>query len=516
MSHTEHRAVDVRKHTRNQGRVKVRSYTRSQAVTVLSDAEIQAIMGARSPRAISIDLSKRAQSIPEDQARWMRYPGRHDLEGVDTPGVPRPPPRIQEQGDKGDEYVDFLDAYRYERMPEQLKPENRTKQQLTSERKSLEVRLRTLERDLTRGPISPDKRLGIEADIERMKKRRDALEAERMKRQKAPSRAEIWLRHAERPDAERRRDEQTLHSHIVDEQDPKDTRRWMRDPKRGGDVEGIDTPPYGEQRKATRAGTKRKRGEMDPQEKAEITYIARTTNSTFLQARSLRSLALQKGLSYDEVDWDAIQGGDLTLSEKKQKLSRILGSTKGQSYYRAMEHDRDVKAVKKAVKEGREGDVAEIVRGHKKKPEKPQKRPSQPSTVDHRLKTLFQDKHTATASDLSREAAYKHRMGSPGEMRDMIQGAIRSGKLTKNQDGSYSLPKSGSWKAPRQADLSGKKEEQTAFLGSSEGSQKKIRRGGWKDLQEDTRKKQSGRSTDMREFGVEKPNEPSIERFTEE
>ena len=302
------------------------------------------------------------------------------------------------------------------------------------------------------------------------------------------------------------------HSHTVDEKNPKDARRWMKDPKGGGDVEGIDTPQF-EGLRSHRSGKGRQRGEMPKQEKDEITYIARTTNSSFLQAKALRSLAHQKGLNYDEVDWDQIQGRDLTHSEKKQKLSKLLGSTKGQGYYTAMQHDRDVEAVKKAIKEKKEGNVADIVRGHKKHPEKPQKRPSRPSTVDQRLKTLFQDKHKASPSDLSRAAAYKHQMGSPAETKKMIQDAIRSGKLTRNPDGSYSLPKSGSWKAPRQADLTGKKEEQTAFLGSTEpGSPRKIRREGWKPI-EDPKKKKKGRATDMREFGVEKDNEPSIERF---
>jgi len=328
-----------------------------------------------------------------------------------------------------------------------------------------------------------------------------------------PSRAELWLTHAERPDKERRRDERNRHSHIVDENDPKDAQRWMKDPKAGGDVEGIDTPQF-EGLRSHRSGTGRQRGEMAKQEKDEITYIARTTNSTFFQAKALRSLAHQKGLNYDEVDWDQIQGRDLTHSEKKQKLSKLLGSTKGMGYYTAMEHDRNIEAVKKAIREGREGDVRDIVRGHKKRPEKPQKPPSRPLTVDQRLRVLFQDKHKASSYDLTREAAYKHRMGAPHEAKKMIQDAIKSGKLTRNPDGSYSLPKQGSWKAPRQADLTGKKEEQTAFKGSTDpGSPKKIRRDGWKDLQEPEKKKK-GRATDMREFGVEKPNEPSIERFT--
>ena len=262
------------------------------------------------------------------------------------------------------------------------------------------------------------------------------------------SRAQIWLKHAERPDKEKKRDEQHLHSHIVNENDPKDVNRWMKDQKGGGDVEGIDTPPYGTGPKKYTKGTGRQRGPMSDQEKREVAYIARTTNSSFIQAKALRNQAATAGYSYDEIDWDGIQGKDLTHAEKKRKLDhQINKGHKGVDYYSAMEHDRNVKDVKKAIREGKEEDVKDITQGHKKRPEPPSPSPPTPQEPDlirrQRLQELYGGRKTATKEDLARDASYNKRWGSPHDMRIMIDEAEKKGELTRNPDGTYSRHQKG-------------------------------------------------------------------------
>jgi len=195
-------------------------------------------------------------------------------------------------------------------------------------------------------------------------------------------------------------------------------------------------------------GTGRQRRPMSDQEKREVEYIARTTDSSFIQAKALRNQVTTAGYSYDVVDWDSIQGKDLTHAEKKRKLVlQFSKSHKGINYYTSMEHDRNIEAVKKAIREGREGDVRDITQGHKKRPEPPSPSPPTPQEPNQirrqRLQELYRGRKTASKEDLVRDASYNKRWGSPHDMRTMIDEGEKKGELTRNPDGSYSLHQKG-------------------------------------------------------------------------
>jgi len=61
------------------------------------------------------------------------------------------------------------------------------------------------------------------------------------------------------------------------------------------------------------------------QRKKEAQYVSETVGCSQIQADALNQRAKRAGKSYDRVDWDSIQGRDLTYSERVEKLDVQLG-----------------------------------------------------------------------------------------------------------------------------------------------------------------------------------------------
>lgn len=118
--------------------------------------------------------------------------------------------------------------------------------------------------------------------------------------------------------------------------------RWYKRPNQY-DLEGVDTPDAPPERqdpanlkytkpeyKKPKGKSKRQRG-LTEREKDKVRYIMDTTDSSWAQARGLYYRAKHKGVSYDKVDWDAIQGEDLVYSEKVEKLEKQIGPTEAET-----------------------------------------------------------------------------------------------------------------------------------------------------------------------------------------
>ncbi len=64
------------------------------------------------------------------------------------------------------------------------------------------------------------------------------------------------------------------------------------------------------------------------EEKREVTYIMKATeNNNYIECNALRERALNKGVAYDEVDWDELQGADLVYDDRVRRLDRQVGKT---------------------------------------------------------------------------------------------------------------------------------------------------------------------------------------------
>jgi len=62
-------------------------------------------------------------------------------------------------------------------------------------------------------------------------------------------------------------------------------------------------------------------------EKKEIESIMDRTGATYFQARGLWKRAKEKGFDYDTVDWDQLQGKDLTYKDRIETLEQMVGKT---------------------------------------------------------------------------------------------------------------------------------------------------------------------------------------------
>jgi len=64
------------------------------------------------------------------------------------------------------------------------------------------------------------------------------------------------------------------------------------------------------------------------EEKHEVTYIMKATeNNNYIECNALRERALKKGVAYDEVNWDELQGADLVYDDRVRRLDRQVGKT---------------------------------------------------------------------------------------------------------------------------------------------------------------------------------------------
>jgi len=64
------------------------------------------------------------------------------------------------------------------------------------------------------------------------------------------------------------------------------------------------------------------------QEKREVMYVMRTTNNNnYIESKSLLDKVKSKGLAYDDIDWDELQGSDLTYEDRERRLDRQIGHT---------------------------------------------------------------------------------------------------------------------------------------------------------------------------------------------
>jgi len=52
-----------------------------------------------------------------------------------------------------------------------------------------------------------------------------------------------------------------------------------------------------------------------------------TENNNYIECNALRERALKKGVAYDEVDWDELQGADLVYEDRVRRLDRQVGKT---------------------------------------------------------------------------------------------------------------------------------------------------------------------------------------------
>lgn len=77
-------------------------------------------------------------------------------------------------------------------------------------------------------------------------------------------------------------------------------------------------------------------------EKQEVMYIMKTTqNNNYIESKSLLERVKNKGLAYDNVDWDAIQGPDLTYNDRVRRLDSQVGKTQtDEEFYHGHEEEK--------------------------------------------------------------------------------------------------------------------------------------------------------------------------------
>jgi len=64
------------------------------------------------------------------------------------------------------------------------------------------------------------------------------------------------------------------------------------------------------------------------EERSEVLYVMKTTqNNNYIESRALIERAKNKGIAYDLVDWDQLQGADLTYSDRVNRLDQQIGKT---------------------------------------------------------------------------------------------------------------------------------------------------------------------------------------------
>jgi len=64
------------------------------------------------------------------------------------------------------------------------------------------------------------------------------------------------------------------------------------------------------------------------EEKKEVMYVMRQTdNNNYIESKNLLDKVESKGLAYDEVDWDELEGSDLTYDDRVRRLDQQIGHT---------------------------------------------------------------------------------------------------------------------------------------------------------------------------------------------
>jgi len=64
------------------------------------------------------------------------------------------------------------------------------------------------------------------------------------------------------------------------------------------------------------------------EERREVLYVMRTTqNNNYIESKALMERAKNKGVAYDHVDWDQLQGKDLTYGDRVRRLDQQIGKT---------------------------------------------------------------------------------------------------------------------------------------------------------------------------------------------
>ena len=57
-------------------------------------------------------------------------------------------------------------------------------------------------------------------------------------------------------------------------------------------------------------------------------YVMRQTdNNNYIESKNLLDKVESKGLAYDEVDWDELEGSDLTYDDRVRRLDQQIGHT---------------------------------------------------------------------------------------------------------------------------------------------------------------------------------------------
>lgn len=137
--------------------------------------------------------------------------------------------------------------------------------------------------------------------------------------------------------------------------------RWWKDPSRF-DLKDIDTYIRRQERaikrkkvkkeiikkEIKRAPTKEKKREIVKREyipivrdirkreehlkqtrqyKKQVNYIKDTTKCNYIEAQGLLQRCHRKGITYDEVNWDRLQGKDLSYRDRVDRLDKQIGKT---------------------------------------------------------------------------------------------------------------------------------------------------------------------------------------------
>jgi len=64
------------------------------------------------------------------------------------------------------------------------------------------------------------------------------------------------------------------------------------------------------------------------EESEEVKYIMHATqNNNYMESKALLERAKNKGLVYDQVDWDQMQGPDLVYEDRVRRLDNLIGKT---------------------------------------------------------------------------------------------------------------------------------------------------------------------------------------------
>jgi hypothetical protein len=72
---------------------------------------------------------------------------------------------------------------------------------------------------------------------------------------------------------------------------------------------------------------RRYQAKWDSERKRRANYVASVTGATVIEADALINRAAAKGWDYDTVDWDQLQGRDLSYADRLERLERMVGAT---------------------------------------------------------------------------------------------------------------------------------------------------------------------------------------------